>query len=157
MNQAISKRALIKQYVEQIDQLNAELAACREQNGVYLDPAQYERMKEDLESLTKEKEARNIQDAKLEEEMTSIKKLLDETQEQLEKTSAELGETKEELKVTQFVRKEGYEVRYFIFFNLNNFSKIRRICALGNKENASINDCNKPKTRSNSSTQKATF
>ena len=116
VNQAISKRALIKQYVEQIDQLNAELAACREQNGVYLDPAQYERMKEDLESLTKEKEARNIQDAKLEEEMTSIKKLLDETQEQLEKTSAELGETKEELKVTQFVRKEGYEVRYFIFF-----------------------------------------
>ena len=115
VNQAISKRALIKQYVEQIDQLNAELAACREQNGVYLDPAQYERMKEDLESLTKEKEARNIQDAKLEEEMTSIKKLLDETQEQLEKTSAELGETKEELKVTQFVRKEGYEVRYFIF------------------------------------------
>ena len=116
MNQAISKRALIKQYVDQIDQLNSELAACREQNGVYLDPAQYERMKEDLESLTKEKEARNIQDAKLEEEMTSIKKLLDETQEQLEKTSAELGETKEELKVTQFVRKEGYEVRYFIFF-----------------------------------------
>ena len=115
VNQAISKRALIKQYVEQIDQLNAELAACREQNGVYLDPAQYERMKEDLESLTKEKEARNIQDAKLEEEMTSIKKLLDETQEQLEKTSAELGETKEELKVTQFVRKEGYEVRHFNF------------------------------------------
>ena len=115
VNQAISKRALIKQYVEQIDQLNAELAACREQNGVYLDPAQYERMKEDLESLTKEKEARNIQDAKLEEEMTSIKKLLDETQEQLEKTSAELGETKEELKVTQFVRKEGYEVRYLNF------------------------------------------
>ena len=115
MNQAISKRALIKQYVEQIDQLNAELAACREQNGVYLDPAQYERMKEDLESLTKEKEARNIQDAKLEEEMTSIKKLLDETQEQLEKTSAELGETKEELKVTQFVRKEGYEVSCFNF------------------------------------------
>ena len=115
MNQAISKRALIKQYVEQIDQLNAELAACREQNGVYLDPAQYERMKEDLESLTKEKEARNIQDAKLEEEMTSIKKLLDETQEQLEKTSAELGETKEELKVIQFVRKEGYEVGYFNF------------------------------------------
>ena len=115
VNQAISKRALIKQYVEQIDQLNAELAACREQNGVYLDPAQYERMKEDLESLTKEKEARNIQDAKLEEEMTSIKKLLDETQEQLEKTSAELGETKEELKVTQFVRKEGYEVSCFNF------------------------------------------
>ena len=115
VNQAISKRALIKQYVEQIDQLNAELAACREQNGVYLDPAQYERMKEDLESLTKEKEARNIQDAKLEEEMTSIKKLLDETQEQLEKTSAELGETKEELKVTQFVRKEGYEVSCFSF------------------------------------------
>ena len=115
VNQAISKRALIKQYVEQIDQLNAELAACREQNGVYLDPAQYERMKEDLESLTKEKEARNIQDAKLEEEMTSIKKLLDETQEQLEKTSAELGETKEELKVTQFVRKEGYEVSCISF------------------------------------------
>ena len=123
MNQAISKRALIKQYVEQIDQLNAELVACREQNGVYLDPVQYERMKEDLESLTKEKEARGLQDAKLEEEMTSIKNLLDETQEQLEKTSAELGETKEELKVTQFVRKEGYEVS-LILIGFNSFTEV---------------------------------
>ena len=123
MNQAISKRALIKQYVEQIDQLNAELVACREQNGVYLDPVQYERMKEDLESLTKEKEARGVQDAKLEEEMTSIKNLLDETQEQLEKTSAELGETKEELKVTQFVRKEGYEVN-LVSSDFSSYSKI---------------------------------
>ena len=123
MNQAISKRALIKQYVEQIDQLNAELVACREQNGVYLDPVQYERMKEDLESLTKEKEARGLQDAKLEEEMTSIKNLLDETQEQLEKTSAELGETKEELKVTQFVRKEGYEVS-LILIDFNSFTEV---------------------------------
>lgn len=108
MNQAISKRALIKQYVEQIDQLNAELAACREQNGVYLDPAHYERMKEDLESLTKDKEARQIQDEKIDKEINSLKQLLEQTQQQLEATSVELGETKEELKTTQFIGKERY-------------------------------------------------
>merc|ERR1711892_76640 len=108
VNQAISKRALIKQYVEQIDQLNAELNACREQNGVYLDPTHYERMKEDLESLTKDKEARQIMDEKIDKEINSLKELLDETQQQLEATNAELGETKEELKTTQFVGKERY-------------------------------------------------
>ena len=60
---------MIKQYVEQIEQLNAELTACREQNGVYLDPQQYERMKEELESLNKEKEARLLTDQKIESQM----------------------------------------------------------------------------------------
>merc|ERR1712106_838338 len=87
VNQAISKRALIKQYLEQ---------------------THYERMKEDLESLTKDKEARQIMDEKIDKEINSLKELLDETQQQLEATNAELGETKEELKTTQFVGKERY-------------------------------------------------
>lgn len=110
MNQAISKRALLKQYVDQIEQLNAELAASREQNGVYLDPAQYERMKSDLESLTKEKEARLLEDEKLEEEMRQLRSTLQEVQEKLEEKTTALTETTLELKTTQFMRKEGYEV-----------------------------------------------
>ena len=125
MNQVISKRALLKQYVDQIEQLNAELAASREQNGVYLDPAQYEAMKADLESLTKEKEARLLEDEKLEEQMRQLRSSLQEVEEKLEEKTAALVETTQELKTTQFMRKEGYEVS--VTYNETRLTRLRLI------------------------------
>ena len=52
----ITKRALIEKYVNQIEALKADLAASQQKNGVYMDPSEYEKMKEDLEALNLEKE-----------------------------------------------------------------------------------------------------
>jgi len=122
VNQAISKRALIKQYVEQIEQLNAELTACREQNGVYLDPQQYERMKEDLDSLNKEKEARLLTDQKIETEMKELKENLERLKQEYEEQAAALTETEEQLAATKFVSKERYDS------SLRGWKQGKRLC-----------------------------
>ena len=51
INQAVTKRALLRQYTEQIERLKQELAASQEKNGVYLVPEEYEKMKDRLEEL----------------------------------------------------------------------------------------------------------
>ena len=122
VNQAISKRALIKQYVEQIEQLNSELTACREQNGVYLDPQQYERMKEDLETLNKEKEARLLTDQKIEAEMSQLKENLEGLRKEYEEQTAVLAEREEELAVTKFIGKERYDS------SLRGWKQGKRLC-----------------------------
>ena len=48
---------------------------CREQNGVYLDPAQYEQMKGQLECLVTEKESWLVKDAQLEEKIAALGKI----------------------------------------------------------------------------------
>ena len=113
---------MIKQYVEQIEQLNAELTACREQNGVYLDPQQYERMKEDLDSLNKEKEARLLTDQKIETEMKELKENLERLKQEYEEQAAALTETEEQLAATKFVSKERYDS------SLRGWKQGKRLC-----------------------------
>jgi len=122
VNQAISKRALLKQYVEQIEQLNSELTACREQNGVYLDPQQYERMKEDLDSLNKEKEARLLTDEKIENEMKELRHNLEGLKKEYEDQTAVLTETEEQLAVSKFIGQERY------VSSLHKWKQGKRLC-----------------------------
>ena len=82
INQVITKRALIEKYVNQIEALKADLAASQQKNGVYMDPSEYEKMKEDLEALNLEKEQRLVKDAQIDEAM---QKLRDEIDEQIQK------------------------------------------------------------------------
>jgi len=58
------------------------LPASQLKNGVYVDPSEYEKMKEDLEALNFEKEQRLVNDAQIEEAM---QKLRDEIDEQIQK------------------------------------------------------------------------
>ena len=74
----ITKRALIEKYVNQIEALKADLAASQQKNGVYMDPTEYEKMKEELEALNLEKEQRLVKDAQIEEEMQKLRNEIDE-------------------------------------------------------------------------------
>ncbi|XP_078487897.1 kinesin-like protein KIF11 [Ciona intestinalis] len=52
VNQKLTKRALIKEYDDEIDRLRREVNALREKHGIYLDPKQYEEMVEKMKELT---------------------------------------------------------------------------------------------------------
>ncbi|TKR65189.1 hypothetical protein L596_025630 [Steinernema carpocapsae] len=52
VNEKLSRRALLKEYNEEIERLRKDLMAAREQNGVYLDAENYEGMVEQIQHQT---------------------------------------------------------------------------------------------------------
>jgi len=65
INQKLSKKALLKEYTEEIERLRRDLLAARERNGVYLAQENYIEMQTLIENQTKE----------IEEKITHIKVL----------------------------------------------------------------------------------
>ena len=49
VNQKLTKKALIKQYEDEIEQLKRDLAATRDKNGFFMDLENYEKMKNQIE------------------------------------------------------------------------------------------------------------
>lgn len=54
INQKLSKKALLKEYTEEIERLRRDLLATRERNGVYLAQENYNEMQSKIEFQTKE-------------------------------------------------------------------------------------------------------
>ena len=69
----MTKRALLRQYTEQIERLKQELAASQEKNGVYLVPEEYEKMKERLEELETNAAARLVVDKELKDTLRELR------------------------------------------------------------------------------------
>ena len=65
INQKLSKKALLKEYTEEIERLRRDLLASRERNGVYLAQENYNEMQMLIENQNKE----------IEEKITHIKVL----------------------------------------------------------------------------------
>lgn len=65
INQKLSKKALLKEYTEEIERLRRDLLAARERNGVYLAQDNYNEMQSLIENQSKE----------IEEKITHIKVL----------------------------------------------------------------------------------
>lgn len=65
INQKLSKKALLKEYTEEIERLRRDLLAARERNGVYLAQENYNEMQSLIENQSKE----------IEEKITHIKVL----------------------------------------------------------------------------------
>lgn len=65
INQKLSKKALLKEYTEEIERLRRDLLAARERNGVYLAQENYNEMQTLIENQSKE----------IEEKLTHIKVL----------------------------------------------------------------------------------
>ncbi|CBY24065.1 unnamed protein product [Oikopleura dioica] len=97
INQVITKRALIEKYVNQIEALKADLAASQQKNGVYMDPSEYEKMKEDLEALNLEKEQKLVKDAQIEEAMQKLRDEIDEQIQKNEETERKMRESFESM------------------------------------------------------------
>lgn len=115
VNQKMTKKAVLKEYGAEIENLRLMLQATREKNGIYLDPAQFEAMEarlqsqesqllecesalrsrmEELKSLRSERED-------MENRLSSTQASLEETAEQLDDTTKVLQETTENLLHTQ--------------------------------------------------------
>ena len=73
INQAVTKRALLRQYTEQIERLKQELAASQEKNGVYLVPEEYEKMKDRLEELEQNQAAQLVADKEMQENLRELR------------------------------------------------------------------------------------
>ncbi|XP_041368096.1 kinesin-like protein KIF11-B [Gigantopelta aegis] len=107
INQKLTKKALIKEYNEEIERLRKDLQAAREKNGIFLAEENYlsiqnkitqqediiQNLEERIQVMTEEQE-------KLTEVFTETHKALEETTEQLTATRNDLEETSETLLAT---------------------------------------------------------
>ncbi|KAF9167120.1 kinesin motor protein cin8 [Actinomortierella ambigua] len=83
INQRMTKKTLIKEYLLEIDRLKADLQATREKNGVWLRPEEYERLKDESQSdrdmvseVSKQLERTQKELRRVEEQFTSNLELL---------------------------------------------------------------------------------
>ncbi|KAM4032837.1 kinesin-like protein KIF11 isoform 2-T2 [Anomaloglossus baeobatrachus] len=101
VNQKLTKRALIKEYTEEIERLKRDLAAAREKNGVFLSSENYEHLQGKIacqeEQITEYTEKLAI----LEEELKRVTELFSENKKELEECNTELQCKSQELEDTQ--------------------------------------------------------
>ncbi|XP_054005394.1 kinesin-like protein Klp61F [Hylaeus anthracinus] len=102
VNQKFSKKALLQEYTEEIEKLKKDLSDCRERNGVYLAPDNYNQMQ-----LLK-----NFQDKEIEHKLHHIKavqdtlnykqKLFDDLQLKNSEQANQLSSMKNQLETTKY-------------------------------------------------------
>ncbi|KAK9240186.1 P-loop containing nucleoside triphosphate hydrolase protein [Lipomyces kononenkoae] len=108
LNQVMSKKTLIKEYIVEIERLKADLSACRQRNGVYITPESYQDITAESESrriqIEEQKRKIEVMDGQLktarEQYELSMKSML-ETKKELEFTSKELADTQTSLDLAQ--------------------------------------------------------
>jgi len=112
VNQKMTKKALLKEYNEEIERLRRDLQASREKNGIYVAEENYLSMQNKIvqqDELLQEKEDRITH---LTEELKSITELFSETKEDLKVTSEKLEVTEQNLEeTTETLRVTGEELK----------------------------------------------
>ncbi len=108
INQKLVKKALIKEYTEEIEKLKRELYSTREKNGVYLPTdlfqnmeAKLENQKEEIRELLQKITALNDEIEKVNELFSDTKQSLDERTVELSLTSNKLVNTEQRLDIVQ--------------------------------------------------------
>ncbi|KAH9520444.1 Kinesin- protein 11, partial [Bulinus truncatus] len=100
INQKLTKKALLREYNEEIERLRRDLQACREKNGIYVAEENYVAMHNKIsqqEEMIQELED-NIECLKT--EMKNLSDLFSDTKEELKITSENLAETAQNLQET---------------------------------------------------------
>lgn len=95
MNQRLTKKALLREYTQEIERLRRDLQAAREKNGIYIEEENYKEMCKKLSTgdvLIQEKEDRLTA---LQRDLESKTKLFEDFSYQYEKTKQELDAAKE--------------------------------------------------------------
>ncbi|XP_055389957.1 kinesin-like protein Klp61F [Condylostylus longicornis] len=103
LNQKLSKKTVLKGYIEEIDRLKKDLNAAREKNGIYLDEETYNEMNYKLEVQNKELNEKMLNLKALKAEMLKMESLFTE---KLHTTEKVLSETKHDLTQTKKRYKE---------------------------------------------------
>ncbi|XP_068597366.1 kinesin-like protein KIF11 [Brachionichthys hirsutus] len=100
VNQKLTKRALIKEYTEEIERLKRDLAATREKNGVYVSAENYATMTGQISSQEALVSEYTDRIAVVEEELRKVMELFTASQTKLELCSAHLEEKQQRLEAT---------------------------------------------------------
>lgn len=100
-NQKMTKRALIKEYAEDIARLREELAFARSKDGVFLPEEQYNSMISDLDSKKTQLEELESALETRQTELDDLTALFEKTSQTLQITEGELVETKTKLTNTE--------------------------------------------------------
>ncbi|KAF9974515.1 kinesin motor protein cin8 [Actinomortierella ambigua] len=125
INQRMTKKTLIKEYLLEIDRLKADLQATREKNGVWLRPEEYERLKDESQSdrdmvseVSKQLERTQKELRRVEEQFTSNLELLSVAEEKLtlaqheiEAKNAALEQLEKEIATTKQLLEEEIVLR----------------------------------------------
>ncbi|XP_011504063.1 PREDICTED: bipolar kinesin KRP-130 [Ceratosolen solmsi marchali] len=103
INQKLSKKALLKEYTEEIERLRRDLLASRERNGIYLAQENYNQMQSLIEMQSKKIEEKINHIKALEETMHNKEKIFTDLKIEYESTTNALYKTKEKLESTKNV------------------------------------------------------
>nr|AAH82827.1 LOC397908 protein [Xenopus laevis] len=109
VNQKLTKKALIKEYTEEIERLKRELAAAREKNGVYLSSENYEQLQGKVLSQEEMITEYTEKITAMEEELKSISELFADNKKELEECTTILQCKEKELEETQNHLQESKE------------------------------------------------
>jgi len=119
INQKLTKKALIKDYTEQIEKLKKDLYAAREKNGIFIAEENYLEMQNQL-SCQKSNLREYIDKIQcLEEEVKKTENLFNTTQKQLEKTTDNLKWTKQERDETKEIVSKHVENEEHLYGQAN--------------------------------------
>ncbi|XP_011138995.1 kinesin-like protein Klp61F isoform X2 [Harpegnathos saltator] len=100
INQKLSKKALLKEYTEEIERLRRDLLASRERNGVYLAQDNYNEMQSLIENQSKEIEEKISHIKVLQEAMEAKEQIFNELQTKHVEQANQLQDTEELLETT---------------------------------------------------------
>ncbi|XP_055986371.1 kinesin-like protein KIF11 [Sorex fumeus] len=101
VNQKLTKKALIKEYTEEIERLKRDLAATREKNGVYLSEENFKVMSEKL-TVQEEQIVESMEKiGALEEELSKVTELFINHKNELDQCKSDLENKAWELETTQ--------------------------------------------------------
>jgi len=109
LNQRMTRNALLKEYVVEIERLKADVLAAREKNGIFLSEDTWKQLSSDKELRQTEMEEAKKQVEIAESQMRSVREEFEQSLALLTKREGELSETKDRLKETEgeLVVKEG--------------------------------------------------
>ncbi|XP_071090548.1 kinesin-like protein KIF11-A [Haliotis cracherodii] len=100
VNQKLTKKALLKEYNEEIERLRRDLQAVREKNGIYLAEENYVAMQNKISQQEDAIQEFEEKITALTEEMTTLSELFTDTKKELEETSEQLTVTTKNLEET---------------------------------------------------------
>ncbi|XP_011359871.1 kinesin-like protein KIF11 [Pteropus vampyrus] len=101
VNQKLTKKALIKEYTEEIERLKRDLAAAREKNGVYISEENFRAMNGKL-TVQEEQIVELIEKiGAVEEELSRVTELFMDNKNELDQCKSDLQNKTQELKTTQ--------------------------------------------------------
>ena len=101
VNQRMTRNALLKEYVAEIERLKADVMAAREKNGIFFSEENWNRINAEHELKVTEAEESKRQIEVIEGQLKAVREEFEQSMSLLMKTDGELKQTKEKLEYTE--------------------------------------------------------